>query len=154
MAELKLEATQALLHVGARSSRITTSDGRAVGLALGYAAVPATLFGGQVPTALELENAIAAVEDEVMPAVRQLADVAELVTVAPELCALVAPFAGPDGELALGRIEWLFDEIARAALGGPAARSPFALTPASAATLLIVRELMHHGGMRTLRCRP
>ena len=104
MAELSLSSSQALLAIGAQDSAVTTSGagGRVVRIALGYAGVPVTLFGGDIPTPLELENAIAAVEDEVMPAVRQLAGVESLLTVDPELHVLAAEAsAEPSGALPL-----------------------------------------------------
>lgn len=157
MAELKMGSAPALLHIGPVGSTLTLAgagdEPRVVRFALGYAAVPATLFRNDIPTALELEEAIAAVEDEVMPVVRALAGVAELVTADAELSALAAAASLDEGgELPLERVEWLFDEVTRAALGGAASQVPFELTRASAATVLILRELMHHGGIQVLRC--
>lgn len=154
MAELTPGSAQALLHIGARESvvRVGGASGPVVHMALGYAGVPATLFRGDIPTALELEDAVAAVEDEVMPVVRQLADVTELITTDPGLCALTAAArVDAEGVLPVERIEWLFDELSRAALGGPVSGLPFTPSKRWAATLLILRELMHHGGIRALR---
>ena len=154
MAELKLDSTQALLHLGATGSEVKVggAGGPVVHMALGYTIAPAALFRGDIPTALELENAIAAVEDQVMPAVRQLPGVTELVTTDPELCALAAAASvEAGGVLSLERIEWLFDELSRVVLGGPATGLPFAPTRRAAVALLILRELMHHGNFRALR---
>lgn len=157
MAEVRMSGGEALLHIGANGSEVTcngaSDDVRVVRIALGYAGVPATLFRGDIPTALELENAIAVVEDEVMPAARQLAGVTALVTAGAELRAFAtAPPGDDDGIVALEHVEQLFDELSRVALGGPVSHLPFALTKKSAATLVILRELMHHAGVRTLRC--
>lgn len=138
------------LNVGANESTVTLGDGRVVRLALGYAGVPATLFRESIPTALELERAIAAVEDEVMPAVPQLAGVGELASADARLRAWAEAESG--GVLPLARVEWLFDELSRASLGGPASALPFAPAKATAATLVILRELMHHAGIRAVRC--
>lgn len=155
MAELKGAGAPAVLHIGANESTLTIAGdaARVVHIALGHAGVPATLFRGDLPTGLELEEAIAVVEDQVMPAVRQLSGVTELVTTDPGLRDLAAAASvGVDEVLPLERVEWLFDELSRAALGSPAASLPFAPTRAAAATLLILRELMHHGGIRALAC--
>jgi len=88
-----------------------------------------------------------------MPAASQLTGVTDLVTSDPELRALAsAASAGADGVLTIEQVEHLFDELSRVALGGPVSHLPFALTNASVATLVILRELMHHAGIRTLRC--
>lgn len=147
----------AVLHIGAAHSAVAAGqvndEVRVMRFALGYAGVPATLFHGDIPTPLELENAIAAVEDEVMPVTRQLAGVTELVTTDPRLLALATVAnKDPKGALSIDAVEWLFDELSRVALGGPASRLPFASGKESAATLVILREFMHHGGIGTLRC--
>lgn len=139
------------LKIGASESTITFDDGApVVRLALGYAGVPATLFRASIPTALELEHAIAAVEDEVMPVVPRLAGVTELATAEPQLRALADPES--DGVLPLARVDWLFDELSRVSLGGPESALPFAPVKATAATLVILRELMHHAGIQAVRC--
>lgn len=147
----------AVLHIGSTESAIVSGRGRddvkIVPFLLGYAGVPATLFSDAIPTALELENAIAAVEDEVMPAVRKLSGVTELVTIDTELYALAAA-ASVDhtATLPLEGVEWLFEELSRAASGGLASQLPFTPTKQAAAVLLILREFMHHGGIAVLRC--
>lgn len=147
----------AILHIGAAHSAVAAGkvndDVRVLGLALGYAGVPATLFHGDIPTPLEMESAIAAVEEEVMPVARQLTGVAELVTMDPQSLALaMVANRNPKEALPIDAVEWLFDELSRVVLGGPVSRLPFASGKKAAATLLILREFMHHSGIGTLRC--
>lgn len=147
----------AVLHIGLTESAVVAGcaddELKIVRFLLGYAGVPATLFSRDIPSALELENAITAVEDAIMPGVRHLSGAKELVTTSPELHALAAAAsADPAATLTLERVEWLFDELSRAVLGGPASQLPFTPTKRLDAALLILRELMHHGGFHTLSC--
>ena len=122
-------------------------------LPLGGAHTARQFFRGTIPTPLELENAIAAVEDEVHIAHRQLQgllppgqvwapwsadaalrDVATLAGVPP----------GPHRVLTLDAMEHLFNRLAAVSEGRPAAQEGLPDDPAFAGTLLVLRELMHH----------
>ena len=122
-------------------------------LPLGGAHTARQFFRGTISTPLELENAIAAVEDEVHIAHRQLQgllppghvwapwsadaalhDVATLAGVPP----------GPHRVLTLDAMERLFNRLAAVSEGRPAAQEGLPDDPAFAGTLLVLRELMHH----------
>ena len=104
-------------------------------------------FHHDPPTALELENAIAVVEDQVMPLAKSLPRPSVLVGMGGAMggVASVAGRAGPGRvHLALGDVELQFQQLAAVAEGGPEASSGLPSGPAFAATLLILREFMHH----------
>jgi len=96
------------------------------------------------PTPLELERAIALVEEAVMPLARQLASPATLVVQAPDLAPLAA--GSPAGSLSIEQIETAFGQLAALAEGDPHAPRNLPTEPAFAGALLILREWMHHLG--------
>ena len=110
---------------------------------------PGTVWRGHPPTALELEVAIAAVEDALMPLVRELPAGLPLSTSDPfarELRAWLQ--AGP--ELPLEDVERAFDEMAAVAQGRSASASTLPQDAAFDGWLLVLREFMHHGGFARL----
>lgn len=120
---------------------------------LGGAHTAQRFFRGAIPTPLELENAIAAVEDEVHVVHRQLqgmlppgqswapwsADAA-----LHALASLAGVPPGPQRVLTLDAMERLFNRLAAVSEGRPAAHEGLPDDPAFAGTLLVLRELMHH----------
>lgn len=105
------------------------------------------------PTAGELELAIAEVEDGLMPVMRQLPSSARLHGETSQLND-IARAAGYTAEamqsLSTGGVEGLFNRIADIAHGMPAAAAgvPEQLVsgPSFVATLIVLREVLHHGG--------
>ena len=112
-------------------------------------------FGHALPAALQLENAIAKVEDAIMPVGQHLPAGAQvLCTDDTVLRELIHAATGQPEALSASRaaIEALFSDLARQAQGGAhAVHLP--ATPQAAAALLIVRECMHHWGMQVLEYR-
>ena len=108
------------------------------------------------PTALELEQAIMAVEDEIARVALRGDATTPLVSGDAALVDL-ARVVGGGGPLPLrvdiAAVENAFERLALVALGGPLASSGLPDGEAGrsfAARLLIVRELMHHLGFATL----
>ena len=97
-------------------------------------------FRHDPPSPLELENAIAAVEDEVERKHQGIAKGAAPLTHDPAIRRIaVAAGVPPGGEMMLAReaVEQMFQRLASRAPGLPAGGE-------FAAMLLILRELMHH----------
>lgn len=122
-------------------------------LPLGGAGTARQFFRGAIPAPLELENAIAAVEDEVHIAHRQLQGLLPQGQVwAPwsadaalqRLATLAGVPPGPHRVLTLDAMERLFNRLAAVSEGRPAAQEGLPNDPAFAGTLLVLRELMHH----------
>lgn len=144
-------APLAVLHLGAQGSAVVAGTGAepavVLALDLGTQKTAQEFFRRHPPRPLELENAIATVEDEVMPSLVLL----------PQGCALlcgdalvreVALLAGvppsPRMVLALEAIEAVFERFAAVSEGRPAALEGLPESLEFAAALLILREFMHH----------
>lgn len=143
-------ARMTVLHIGAQQTVLATGTDRdpavLLALAVGSAKTAADHFRHDPPASIEMENAIMVVEDEVTRARDQLAG-SELFTMdaAIRRIALIAGVAEA-AEMALSReaVEQTFDRFSGVVLGRPAASEGLPTGGAFAATLLILRELMHH----------
>jgi hypothetical protein len=124
------------IHIGDERTTIGNAS-----LAVGAASLARTHFRHEPPSPLELENAIAAVEDEIVKA-RQVEST--LRTDDARIRELARRCAATDA-LSIEAVEHAFGELA--ARGVPAEGQ-------AAATLLIRRELMHHLGVRTVVLAP
>ena len=111
-------------------------------------------FGQRLPNALMLENAIADVEDAVMPAGRWLPAGASLLQTADPLLRQLIHGATADPQATQASreaIENLFELLARQAQQPGHADPQLPQTAEHAAALLILREAMHHWGLDTLQ---
>lgn len=168
-----------VLHLGAERTWIAAgTDARqpalVLMLALGHDRTARDFFRSAVPTPLELETAIASVEDEVHAAHRLMKSVqgdgrqlaarpggsAEEPAGEPvrdadapawsadaglhALATLAGIAPGPVRQLPLDAMERLFNRLASVAQGRPAAHEGLPENGAFAARLLVLRELMHH----------
>lgn len=147
----------ALLHMGTAHTLVALlgeagTPGPLVSLTVGRHKTARDFFRRDVPTPLELENAIASVEDEVYLAHRQYAQQPGAARAAwwstdAHLLAL-AELAGvpsaPAMQLSLEAMERLFQRLAVVSEGRPAASEGLPESVEFATTLLLLRELMHH----------
>jgi len=104
-------------------------------------------------TADELESAISDIEDHLMPALRQLPPHRRLVTSEPEVHRIAKLLRSSDpltARLELAEIEQLFNRLADVAHGMPATALGIPADRSFAATLLILREVLHHGGFASV----
>lgn len=140
------------LCIGDEATRLSVDGDRPTELRLPLGAELAArrFFRHAPPTPLELEHAIEAVEDAVMPLRAQLPAGAALASRDAALWAL-ARHAGVEGAaavfLSLEAVERLFDRLAARAAGRPAPQDALPVDGASAARLLILREALHHWGL-------
>ena len=145
----------AICHFGRRQLAVAIGNGMAPQLIrrlpIGIEVVTDQFFKHCPPTAVELERAIEAVENEVM---RLHADV-------PPGCSLA--LAGEASERLLevseGRrredVEGIFQRLAAVSLGTPSAGIGLPSDNAFAASVLLLREFMHHLGFEAvLPCAP
>ena len=101
--------------------------------------------------AAALERAIAEVEDLIMPTIRSLPRTAELVVSGSELAAVLALLpAGAGGGVSIESVESLFNQLADYAAGSPVAWGHAASPGRVALGLVVLREVMHHGGFRSV----
>jgi len=101
--------------------------------------------------ATALERAIAQVEDLIMPTIRSLPRTAQLVVSGSELAAVLALLpAGAGGGVSIESVESLFNQLADVAAGSPVAWRRAASPGRVALGLVVLREVMHHGGFRSV----
>ena len=102
------------------------------------------------PTPGEVENAINYVEDEVMPLHKLLAPNSGIYSTDERIREIVqySGFEENQNELILSRVsmEGVFSRLAAIITGLPASQDVLPASTAFAATLLILREVMHHLG--------
>ena len=144
-------ASVTLLHIGDQQTIVTTGTGAepsAVSrLPIGSGKTAAEYFQHDPPRPEEIENAIIAVEDAVASARRIISSGTRLFTM-DETIRKIALISGvSDGaELTLTRdaMEQAFERLSAVILGRPNPREEIPSGVAFAATLLILREFMHH----------
>lgn len=110
----------------------------------------------QPAEAPELEAAIADIEDQLMPVIKDLPGHRRLVSSgAPFLrIAKVAGFDAEDEvELDVDTVEELFNRLVDVAYGTPASRLDVPENREFAAAVLFLRELMHHAGFNSIIIR-
>ena len=115
-------------------------------LAMGTEQVGNGPFRSAPPTPLALENAIACVEDLVMPILKLLPAGAAFYASAPALIDLLQA-----GALELEAIEDRFNTLAAYVQGRPVPGDAALVQPQAAAVLLILRETMHHLGFQSVQ---
>lgn len=141
------------LHLAAEHTTLATGPAQEVVLSVGARSIADGFFRHDPPMALEIERAIDAVEDALMSSHLQHAERGELVTNEPLLQAWV-PISHSRGlgtRLTREQVEAIFQRLASASLGHPAALGDLPTGRAAAAALLIVRECMHHLGFDGIR---
>lgn len=152
------------LHMGTEHTVVATGldpklPSVVLTLSLGRQKTAHQFFRKAIPTPLELETAIAWVEDEVYAAhVRHRAWVPEGAAVMPcstdaslhDIATLAGIAQGPVRTLPLDAMEHLFRRFAAVSEGRPVSQEGLPEDAAFAATLLVLRELMHHLPFATL----
>lgn len=106
-------------------------------------------FRQDLPSPMELEQAIAHVEDVVMPLARLLPPGTRLVR-ADAVARRVQAALGITGPVPLADVERLFNELAAVALGRPAASAGVPVDAEFFCYVLVLREFMHHLGFGSL----
>ncbi|MDO9166932.1 MAG: hypothetical protein Q7U13_12565 [Rhodoferax sp.] len=150
-----------VLHIGEEETAVATGVGAepdaVIVLAIGSRKTAADFFRHTPPTPGELETAIMVVEDEVTRARLMAAGQPTLLTMDTALRELAQIAGIPDGPeliLSLEAVEGLFDLLAALSQGRPASSAGIPVDPVFAATLLILREFMHHLKFTTITVRP
>lgn len=143
----------AVLHVGPDETGVavgaSVAPAATIILGIGSRKTANDHFRHSPPSPGELELGIMVVEDEVTRVLSILGGGAELFTTDAAVRA-IAPLLGQasDGHIVLTveQVESAFERLAAVSLGRPAAREGIPEDNEFAATLLIVREFMHHLG--------
>ncbi|QHE76155.1 hypothetical protein [Hydrogenophaga sp. PBL-H3] len=136
------------LHLGADTLWLVRegdeSGPASVALDLGTDSTARLFFRSDLPRPVELERAIDHVEDELMRAVAWSAGHATLATDHPLVRGLTQAHGSTGALLTRDAVEAVFQRLASGALGDPSALKGLPAGREAAATLLILRELMHH----------
>ena len=140
-----------LLHIGEEQTAVATGTGTepdaVLVFAIGSKRTAADFFKHTPPTPGELENAILVVEDEVSRLRTITANASALFSAGPDIREIALAAGVPNQPvmiLALDAVEQTFDRLAALTLGRPASSAGIPATATFAATLLILREFMHH----------
>lgn len=136
-----------LLHIGGEHLVVLTGHGdhpeTAQQLDLGAARIASDHFRHDPPTSQEIERAIDFAEDEIMRLGRSAVVAPTLWSSSPALQAWAA-VSGPT--MTIETVEQWFQRLASASLGQPAAMQGLPSGREAAASLLVLREFMHHRG--------
>lgn len=100
-------------------------------------------------TAMEIETAIADVEEMLMRVIATLPKPGKLVTSSSVFCALAEVLGHATGspvELEIAQVEEVFNRLASVAFGTPASHVGVPENRSFAAAVIVLRELMHHAG--------
>ncbi len=116
---------------------------------IGYQGVAERFLRHDPPTPGELESAIDAVEDALMRARVQRLDAGTLVG-SEDMRSLLPALPLGRAAATLDEVEAGFQRLASASLGSPAARADTPQRAEAAASLVILRECMHHLGYARL----
>lgn len=148
-----------VLHIGSEQTAIAAGSRQApeevLLLDLGAQATARAWFRHAPPTPLEMENAITAVEDEIMRIRTLIPQGAALLTTDAalrEVARLSGIAVADEMVLSLEAMERTFDRLASVVLGSPASHAGLPENPEFAASLLILREFMHHLQFTEITC--
>lgn len=150
---------RAVMHIGDECTGIAVGQGADVQatltLAMGSGRTARDFFRHTPPSPLELEHAIATVEDEVTRARTLVQRQPRLYTCDAgirTIAALSGVTESDQMELSLEAMERSFDRLTSVSLGKPAAQMGLPADNGFAATLLVLREFMHHLGFVSITC--
>lgn len=144
------DTVRPVLHIGAQQTLVRAAaveDPQGLPLAIGSHRTTADFFRHSPPFPGELEAAIMMVEDELSRVPALASNEATVLVPAAFMEELRRSAGAVDwavNSLSLDQVEHLFDLLAALSLGRPAASAGISGAPEFAATLLILRECMHH----------
>lgn len=130
------------LHLGKPDRPVASLPLDAASIAQGF-------FHHDPPRPVELERAIDVIEDALMAIAPQVGSPDRFVSDDPVLLRLPGARAGTTLDAA--QVEALFQRLASASLGHPSAAAGLPAGREAAATLLLLRETMHHLGVGVLQ---
>lgn len=146
-----MTTSSVLLHIGAEQTDIIVRSAEQkdlnMPLALGSQLTALAYFRHTPPTPAEMENAIMVVEDELMRVRRDIPEGARLSSSDNDIRAIARLAGVAENEemwLSVDAVERTFDRLALVISGRPASFEGIPAGNNFAATLLILREFMHH----------
>jgi exopolyphosphatase/pppGpp-phosphohydrolase len=148
------DAPITLLHIGEHETAVATAaPAQVLLLAIGSQRTAAEFFVHVPPTPGEIENAIQHVEDEVSRAREMIAGHPVLVTSDAsirEIAYVAGGRVASEATLSIDEVERVFSLLASHSQGRPPSSAGIPGSTEFAATLLILREFMHHLGFASV----
>jgi exopolyphosphatase/pppGpp-phosphohydrolase len=136
-----------LLHIGEQETAVAIGAGsepeKILLLKIGSLSTSAKFFFHVPPTPGEIENAIMPVEDEITRVREMTAGYTTLVS-ADESIREIAHISNAAPQLSIENVEQIFSLLVSHSFGHPVSSAGVPDSAAFAATLLILREFMHH----------
>ncbi len=123
---------------------IDNSLQKSISLNFGYEVVTSKFFKNHIPTEAETEYAIYFIEDHLMSNKELINQQETLVSESKALADVLAKNGLQKGKHSRRTIEDLFNNYARIVMGTPSTLMDIEITKEDFATLLILREIMHH----------
>lgn len=155
------EQPHTLIDIGAQHTVVFVDRGEAADvlleLPIGATRTAEQFFRHDPPRPAELEAAIDAVEDQVMRLTGQLPNGSSLRLIgffAGEIRRAESTSDHANAVVSLDELEHLFQRLASASLGNPAARRGLPSGNLFVTAVLILREFMHHLGFATVVFGP
>jgi exopolyphosphatase/pppGpp-phosphohydrolase len=147
-----------LLHIGEQETAVATGAGveaeQILILPIGSGRTAAEFFIHTPPTPGEIENAIVKVEDEITRAREMIVGYPTLVTSdtsVREIAQIANGQKWSTQQISIEAVEQVFELLARHSQGRPASIAGIPDSLAFAASLLILREFMHHLKFTSIR---
>lgn len=155
----KTNASSTVLQIQGESSKVCIEDGNhqwtVVDLLLGIDSLAATIFRHSPPKPFEIEEAIEFTENIVMPLVKQFTggDLLQLQGLGATLMAVVLNYSHEHQSQAhnIDEIECIFNRLAAISEGRPVGQDSLPTDSRFFATVVIVREFMHHLNFRNIQ---
>lgn len=136
--------TALTLHLGVSASRLVGPQGDAHDISVGVETYTHRARHGVPMNAAVMEEAIAEVEDAIMPLSRRWAGLSGLRLSGEAAADLMAALQQGGGRASLEAVEAVFNDLAAVAQGRPLGQTRVPATSAAWTALVIVREVMHH----------
>jgi hypothetical protein len=105
-------------------------------------------------TGPKVEAVIEEIEELLMPALRHLPGASHLLVSGPELAGVMRQLASNGGAVSISAVEALFNQVAAIATGSPARVQHIPTDPGFVLCLVLLREVMHHGGFSSVSVVP
>ncbi len=139
---------QVILHIGEQETTFRKmNDGTELHLPAGSRQTADSYFRHNPPTESEVEESINQVEDQLMKLTSTFKDKDyQLVSADPQIREIAHYANITNDSLSIQEMEAVFSRLAMIIRGRPAATDTLPLTGEFAASLLILREVMHHLG--------
>lgn len=138
------------LRLEAHRTTLSAPGAAEVAVVAGVDDLASTVFRHDPPTPAELEQAIDIVEDALMATRLAHTERGELVS-SDTLIRALPGLHGDRSRLTRDEVEALFQRMASVSLGNPGAGSDLPAGRRACATLLMLRECMHHLGFEAVR---